>query len=446
MVRDIMKRNGQRRSVYRRDVLRGIGAVSVGGMLGIAGCTTEQDDGGGGNGGDTDQPDTLIIIGYPESGVQLFKDYYSDYGTDTPILVTDGLNDEALPDNVGQQLENVRGTAPAAAGPGNDFFTTRFNEEYGGDPGVFTAHAYDATAVLLLASLAAGADDGPAIRDDLRSVANPDGPELGPQDLGEAVETAATGQQLNYTGASSSVNFDENGDMGAVSYDIFSYGSDGITVDDTVPFEEEDVESGGEPSGAGSDSGRTVRLGALMALTGDLASVGQPIRDGAVLPQAQLQGNIDYTIDINVADSQTDPQAGISAANTLINGGYPAIVGPLSSGVNMNVSQQSYIPNGIVGCSPSSTSPDVTGLDDDDFVFRTAPSDVLQGEVLARVAADDVSATTAATMYVNNAYGQALSDSFASAFEDAGGSVVAQVAFEKGQTSYSSKLRSAMNP
>lgn len=444
MARDITRRETRNQAIYRRDVLRGVGAVGAAGMLGLAGCTTQSDDNGGGGG--KNKPDTLVVIGYPDSGIQLFKDYYSDYGTDTQILVTDGLKDQNLPSEVGQPLENVQGTAPAAKGPGRDFFAKRFKEEYGRDPGVFTSHAYDSTAVLLLANLAAGANDGTAIRDALRSVANPEGEKFGPKDLAKAVEAAAAGKNINYTGASSSINFDDKGDMGAVSYDIFSFSKDGVTVNDTVPFGGDSATKGGKPPGDGSESGRTVRLGSLMALTGDLASVGKPIRDGAVLPQKQLAGNIDYEIDLKVADTQTDPQAGISAANTLINDGYPAINGPLSSGVNLPVSKQAFIPNKVVGCSPSSTSIDVTGLKDDDYIYRTAPSDALQGKVLAQVAADDINAKTAATLYVNNAYGQALSESFASAFEKKDGTVLKQVGFEKGQSSYTSKIQSAMNP
>lgn len=447
--------DGNKNHIQRRDVLKAVGVASAAGMVGLAGCTTEPSDGNGGGGGGngstgggsgSNRPDTLVIIGYPQSGVQLFKDYYSDYGTGTPILVTDGLNDPDLPSDVGRPLKNVRGTAPAAAGPGREFFTDRYQEEYGRAPGVFNTQAYDATAVLLLANLAAGANDGTAIRDSLRSIANPKGPKMGPKKLVEAVEIAAAGDDLNYTGASSSVNFDENGDMRAVAYDLFSFTNNGIKTQRTIQFEGEGGGSAGAPPGTGSDAGRTIRLGALMAETGDLANVGKPIRDAAVLPQKQLAGAIDFTIDMRVADAQTNPQAGISAANTLINSGYSAIVGPLSSGVNIPVCKQVYIPNQIVGCSPSSTTPQVTALKDNDYVYRTAPSDALQGQVLAQVASEEVNAKTAATLFVNNAYGQALSNTFTKAFEKAGGTVSSQVGFEKAQSSYTSKIQAAMTP
>jgi ABC-type branched-subunit amino acid transport system substrate-binding protein len=193
--------------------------------------------------------------------------------------------------------------------------------------------------------------------------------------------------------------------------------------------------------GGGGGGGRTVKQGVLMPLTGDLGSLGKPIRDGATLPAKFLEGKTDFSFDVQVEDTQTNPQAGISAAENLINAGYPAVTGPASSGVNIQVSKQAFIPNEVVGCSPSSTSPAVTGLEDNDYIFRTPPSDTLQGQVIARVGENRLDASSAATMYVNNDYGQALSESFASNW---GGEVQGQVSFEKEQSSYTSQLEQAL--
>ena len=195
----------------------------------------------------------------------------------------------------------------------------------------------------------------------------------------------------------------------------------------------------------GGGGSRTIQQGVLMPLTGDLGNLGAPIRDGAILPAAELEGETEFTFDIQEEDTETNAQAGISGAESLVNNGFPAITGAASSGVTMQVAQQVLIPNGTVGCSPASTSPAVTGLDDDDFYFRTCPSDALQGQVIAQVGAEQLGNSTAATMYVNNSYGQALSESFTATFEnDHGGEVTAQVSFEQEQNSYSSQLESAL--
>lgn len=186
-----------------------------------------------------DDPDGMIVIGYPASGEQIFRDYYADFDGEETIMVTDGLREPSLPGNVDNPMENVVGTAPLAAGPDQDHFADLFEEEYGSAPGVFTAQAYDATAVLLLANVAAGENDGTAIRDNLRTVANPEGEEVGPSNLGEAMGMVADGEEVNYQGASSAVDFDDNGDMQAVTYEIFEFSEEGIETTDTVEFEAE---------------------------------------------------------------------------------------------------------------------------------------------------------------------------------------------------------------
>ncbi|WP_202593843.1 hypothetical protein [Halolamina rubra] len=109
-------------------------------------------------------------------------------------------------------------------------------EEYDREPGVFNAHAYDATAVSFLANVYAGENSGPAVRDNMRNAANPEGEEFNPGELAEAVEAAAAGDEINYQGASSAVNFDDNGDMRAVAYGIYEVEDRDFTEVDQVEF------------------------------------------------------------------------------------------------------------------------------------------------------------------------------------------------------------------
>ncbi len=183
-----------------------------------------------------DDPDTLIVIGYPASGVQLFKDYYGDYDPDRSILVTDGMKDSSLPDQVGEDMTNVHGSSPLAAGPAKETFTTAFEEEYDSEPGVFTSQTSDAAAVLMLANAAAGENDGSAVRDEMRNVANPGGTEVTPENLAEGIELAANGESVQYRGASSSVEFDDAGDMKAVTYEHFKFEGGDIETVSKVSF------------------------------------------------------------------------------------------------------------------------------------------------------------------------------------------------------------------
>ncbi len=206
--------------------------------------------------------------------------------------------------------------------------------------------------------------------------------------------------------------------------------------------------SGGEDdtgNGTTTEETRTLKLGLLLPETGDLGPLGKPmINAGRLAVNFVNDADIPFEVDERTVDTQTQQSAGISGANTLVNAGYPAVIGPASSGINIPVSKQVFIPNEIVGISPSSTALSVTGLDDDDYIYRTAPSDALQGQVLGQIAAEQLGAETASTMYVNNDYGQQLSEAFVGAFEEEGGTVQTQVSFEKQQSSYTSRIQQAV--
>jgi len=427
----------------RRDVLKGVGAIGTIGLAGQAGATASASQDGG--------PDLLTVIGYPESGIQLFRDYYSASDGAEDILVPDGLQDSSLPGQVGNPMDNVTGTAPAAGGPNQEAFTQLFRDQYDAAPGVFTSQSYDSTAALILANVAAGENSGPAIRDQMRRIANPDGEEYGPDQFVEAVEAVANGENINYQGASSAVNFDENGDPASAAYSIWEFG--GLDAESVENLETQTFE-GQNPEGSGSaadespgGTGREVSVGILLPETGDLASVGQPMIRAAELPVQQVnESDLDLTVNAQFEDTNTSPDQGVSGAESLISAGVPAVCGTASSGVNVPVSQEVFIPNEVVGCSPSSTALSVTNLDDDDFIFRTAPSDRLQGRVMAQVASERIGAGSAATLYVNNDYGQQLSERFSNVFEDQfDGEVYDQISFNIGESSYTSVINQALS-
>jgi ABC-type branched-subunit amino acid transport system substrate-binding protein len=432
----------------RRDVLKGVGAAGAVGLAGCAGTGGDGENGGGGGGG---SPDLLVVIGYPESGIQLFRDYYAASDGSEDILIPDGLQDAALPGQVGNDMANVTGTAPAAGGPNQEAFTGLYEDTYDESPGVFTSQSYDSAAALILANVAAGENDGTAIRDQLRRISNPDGTAYGPGEFLDAVEAAANGENINYQGASSSVNFDENGDPASAAYSIWEFDgqdAESVAVQDTTTFE------GANPDGAGPSAdespggfGREVSVGILLPETGDLASTGQPMIRAAEIPAQQVnESDLDLTVNAQFEDTNTSPDQGVSGAESLVSAGVPAVCGTASSGVNVPVCQETLIPNEVVGCSPSSTALSVTNLEDDDYIFRTAPSDQLQGRVMAQVASERLEATSAATLYVNNDYGQQLSERFSGVFADEfGGEVYDQISFNIGESSYSNVVEQALS-
>jgi len=181
-------------------------------------------------------------------------------------------------------------------------------------------------------------------------------------------------------------------------------------------------------------------VGVLQPATGDLGDLGSPIQDAGALPGLQLEDeDVPYEIDIRREDTETEPEVGIERAQALVDAGYPSITGAASSGVTIAVAQDIYFPEEAVGISPASTSPDITDLPGD-YLLRTCPTDALQGVAAANLAYEDRGLETTSTFYLNNDYGQGLNDAFVENFQDVGGEVFEESAFEAEQPSYDSEL------
>ena len=190
----------------------------------------------------------------------------------------------------------------------------------------------------------------------------------------------------------------------------------------------------------------TIKIGSLTALTGGLAPFGPPIDYGAKLAAAQINaagGIFGKKVEIVTRDTGTAPAVGRDAAAKLCEiDKVPAIVGALSSGVTVAASSVT-IANGVVLISPASTSAELTGLEDNDYVFRVVPGDTLQGVVMGKLAANQGYKTTS-VLFVNNPYGKGLAEVFKSSFERHGGKVLAMVPYEGEKASYRGEVEAAI--
>ena len=191
----------------------------------------------------------------------------------------------------------------------------------------------------------------------------------------------------------------------------------------------------------------TIKIGALMSLTGGLAPYGPPIVNGAKLAVEQINaagGILGRQVELVVRDTATSPDVGRDAARKLVElDRVPAIVGALSSGVTIAASSVT-IPADVVLISPSSTSPGLAALKDNDYVFRTVVSDAMQGGVLARLALL-LGYKKVSIIYVNNAYGKGLDVAFKNNFEKfPNHGVVAEVPYEENKASYRGEVEKAM--
>jgi ABC-type branched-subunit amino acid transport system substrate-binding protein len=204
-------------------------------------------------------------------------------------------------------------------------------------------------------------------------------------------------------------------------------------------------------TGCGEGAQGPIKIGTLLDYTGALAEFGPPLRNAADLAAKHVNeaGNFlgGRKLELIHEDAATVASVGIDRAKKLITTDkVPAIVGALASGVTVPVAETVTIPNKVLLISPASTSPLLTYLPADtgqDFLFRTCPSDALQGVILGKLA-QELGYATAAVLYVNNPYGQGLKDEFKRSFEQRGGRVLAEIAHpEEPQPTYLAPLRAA---
>ena len=179
------------------------------------------------------------------------------------------------------------------------------------------------------------------------------------------------------------------------------------------------------------------KIGTLLDYTGALAEFGPAHRNAIDLAIEGINAAARVVfggpiIALVHEDSATSPSVGVDRARKLVAiDRVVGVIGSLASGVTVPVAEAVTVPARIPQISPASTSPLLSVLPDQDFLFRTTSSDALQGVVAAQLAAGELvpgyRARTAATIFVNNPYGQGLSEAFARAFEARGGRVLAQV-------------------
>jgi neutral amino acid transport system substrate-binding protein len=187
------------------------------------------------------------------------------------------------------------------------------------------------------------------------------------------------------------------------------------------------------PTTTGSGGGGvkdTLRLGALLPITGDLSSIGAPMIksiDFLVETVNKCGGVLGKPITYIKEDDRTDPPAGAEAMTKLVKvDNVGAVVGSFASSVSTAALAIS-VPNKVVQISPGSTSPVFTERakkgEFNGYWYRTAPPDTYQALALANLAYKK-GARKVATLVINNDYGVGFEKSFVAAFEKLGGTIV----------------------
>lgn len=193
-----------------------------------------------------------------------------------------------------------------------------------------------------------------------------------------------------------------------------------------------------EPAGTTEDLALTI--GTALPVTGNLAFLGPPEIAGVDYAKSVINAaDLGITLDVIQGDSgDTDNKAYETEIPRLLGEDVSAIIGAASSGTSLQFIDQ-VVGDGVIQFSPANTSAAFSTYDDNDLYWRTAPSDVLQGEVLGNLIAEDGNETLG-MIVLNDSYGTGLASFTKAAFEAAGGEVVAESTYNTGDTTFDAQI------
>ena len=190
-------------------------------------------------------------------------------------------------------------------------------------------------------------------------------------------------------------------------------------------------DSGG---GDAAEETKTVKIGVIAPLTGNLSELGLGIKNSVDLAirQANEKGTVSgYELVLAAEDDAADPATGANAANKLASDPQiAAVVGTLNSSVAQSVAPVLAKAN-ITQVSPANTNPTLTrGPKPDDApkriwptYMRVATTDTFQGPFAADYALGEGGFKSAFVIHDKKTYGQGLAQTFSQRFEEKGGTI-----------------------
>ncbi len=340
----------------------------------------------------------------------------------------------------GGELVGAKGTTPA---PETTDAVTAFQERMQAhadendidldDTFAYGPEAYDSAIIIALAAQVAG-DDGSAHAAEIVGVTK-EGEKCGT--FADCLPLIEAGTDIDYDGVSGGTDMSGNGEPIIGSYAVQVYGDDNrldpeLETFKTVEASDEFKEMATDPVEVERAGDGVLKIGTLLPETGNLAFLGPPEIAGVQMAVAEVNeaGGVNGApVELVEGDSgDTTTDTAVQTVTRELAENVDAIIGAASSSVSASVIDD-VTGAGVTQISPANTSKQFSDYPDKGLYFRLGPSDILQGQVLAEVIAEDGNGTLVILNFDDD-YGNGLAEDLKASFEAGGGQVIDTITYD----------------
>lgn len=190
-----------------------------------------------------------------------------------------------------------------------------------------------------------------------------------------------------------------------------------------------------------SDRGNAIKIGAVLPLTGPVASYGKFAQGGIDLAISEINkaGGINgRKLQVEYQDDRGETKEAVTIMKKFTEiDKYPVVIGAAASSTSVALAPMAERSETVL-FSPISSTPDLT-VKGGPYFFRVCPSDAFQ----ARILADWMwsrGLKAVAILYVNNSWGVSIKEEFTTFFRKAGGTIILEEAANEGDRDFRTQI------
>ena len=172
---------------------------------------------------------------------------------------------------------------------------------------------------------------------------------------------------------------------------------------------------------------KSIRIGAVLPLTGEFQLYGQSIQKGVELAfEDLLSSDAEFQYSLSVVDSESDPDKGAALVEQLYGDGFTAIIGGVTTAEAMKAVPIAEQYDRVL-LSPSASTPELTGISK--YFYRVFVSDSREGTTMANFATQKLKISKVVILAKENEFAQGNQEVFEVNFQRQGGEVLEKVMF-----------------